>query len=136
MSLESEPVLTKGWAKRRATLAKHGATAGEIEFLRNRRVELNAMTSRQFIDLIENAFAEHGVQKLIPDAAVIERQARRLVEARLTREALDKIRDEVRRKAMAAVLPDDLEQQVKAQIELNPVLPWDLALAAVLKAAG
>jgi hypothetical protein len=136
MSLESEPAVTKGWAKRRVTLAKHGATTEEIEFLRNRRVELNALTSRQFIDLIEQAFTEHGVKKVIPAAPVIEQHARRLVEVRLTREALDKIRDEVRREAMAAVLPDDLEQQVKDQIKRNSVLSWDLALAAVLKAAG
>jgi hypothetical protein len=44
MDLESEPVTVSGdWAKRAATLLRHGATDDEIAFLRNRRVELNAM---------------------------------------------------------------------------------------------
>ena len=48
MDLESEPVPVKDdWEKRAATLERHGATATEIDFLRNRRVEMNAMTSRQ-----------------------------------------------------------------------------------------
>ena len=48
MDLESEPVPVKDdWEKRAATLKRHGATAAEIDFLRHRRVEINAMTSRQ-----------------------------------------------------------------------------------------
>ena len=80
MSLESEPVTVSGdWTKRAATLRKHSASEDEIIFLRNRRVELNAMTSRQIIDFVEAKFAQHGVTKLIPDEAVIERHARRTI---------------------------------------------------------
>ena len=42
-----------GWLSRVRTLAQYGATPEEIAFLRNRRVELNAMTSRQFVDHLE-----------------------------------------------------------------------------------
>jgi len=46
LSLQSEPVKTKGdWDKRVKTLKMHGALPAEIEFLRNQRVELNAMTA-------------------------------------------------------------------------------------------
>jgi hypothetical protein len=37
------------------TLKRHGATEEEIAFLRNDRVELNAVTSRQLIDLSKAA---------------------------------------------------------------------------------
>jgi hypothetical protein len=34
------------------------------------------MTSPQLVDLIERKLAEHGVEKVIPDAAVMEQHAR------------------------------------------------------------
>ena len=86
MNLESEPVprLSENeWRQRAATLRGHGATPQEVEFLRDRRVELNAMTSRQLVDFIEARFAEHGVKKVIPDDDVIEEHARRIIKQRL-----------------------------------------------------
>jgi hypothetical protein len=69
------------------TLEKRGATEDEIDFLLGRddtnqtkRVELNAMTSRQFIDFIARKLEEHGVEKLVPDTEVLETHARRLFE--------------------------------------------------------
>jgi hypothetical protein len=63
--------------KRRATLRANGATPEEIAFLMDdgnpradrqhgKRVELNALTSRQFIGLIERKLTEAGVRKVIP----------------------------------------------------------------------
>ena len=82
LDLQSEP--WKGdadeWPARAKTLRKHGATEREIEFLKTRRVELNAMTSRQIIDHIERAFVEHGVKKIVPDDEVLAQHARRLIE--------------------------------------------------------
>ncbi len=72
MGLQSEPVEVKDWSKRRGTLARHGATNDEITFIRDRRAELNAMTSRQFIDFIEAKLTMHGVAKVVPDAGIIE----------------------------------------------------------------
>jgi len=86
MNLESEPVprLSENeWRQRAETLRGHGATPQEVEFLRDRRVELNAMTSRQLVDFIEARFAEHGVKKVIPDDDVIEEHARRIIKQRL-----------------------------------------------------
>jgi DNA topoisomerase VI subunit A len=64
MDLESEPVAVKEeeWGKRAATLTRHGATAAEIGFLSKRRVEINAMTSRQLVDFIEAQLALHKVE--------------------------------------------------------------------------
>jgi hypothetical protein len=62
MDLESEPVAAKAaeWRSRRETLRRHGASKDEIAFLADRRVELNAMTSPQFLAFIENKLTEHG----------------------------------------------------------------------------
>ena len=37
-------------------------------FCARRRVELNALSTAQLVELVETAFAEHGVEKVIPDA--------------------------------------------------------------------
>jgi hypothetical protein len=47
MDLQGERVTVPDRYARAATLRRHGATDQEIEFLSRRRVELNAMTSRQ-----------------------------------------------------------------------------------------
>ena len=49
-------------------LRECGATEEEIDFLRDRRVELNALTTEQLVELVEGALAEHGIGKVIPDA--------------------------------------------------------------------
>jgi hypothetical protein len=41
------------------------------------------MTSPQLISFIEEKLAEHGVEKLVPDDAVIANHARRLIEQQL-----------------------------------------------------
>jgi DNA topoisomerase VI subunit A len=94
MSLASEPVVVKGaWRERADTLRRHGGTEKEIEFLRDQRVELNAMTSPQIIDFIEAKFREHGVAKLIPDAGAIEEHARHLIKLKLTERLIADNRD-------------------------------------------
>ena len=57
------------------SLRRYGATEAEIQFLQDRRVELNQMTSRQLIDWIEGKLRDHGVAKLVPDENAIGRAA-------------------------------------------------------------
>jgi len=62
-------------------------TEEEAEFLRGhqqrdsqwsgQRVELNAMTSAQFIDWLEEKLLEAGVNKVVPEAAVLQKAWRR-----------------------------------------------------------
>jgi len=51
--------------------------------------------------------AEAGVEKVVPDADIIEQHTRPLVEQTLTEEALDKIRDRLAEQAAAHSLPGD-----------------------------
>ncbi len=132
MGLQSEPVEVKDWSKRRGTLARHGATNDEITFIRDRRAELNAMTSRQFIDFIEAKLTMHGVAKVVPDAGIIEAHARHLIEQRLAREALGEIRDRITRQAAATALPVGIEVQLRRYLARHPALAWDDALAQII----
>jgi hypothetical protein len=133
MDLESEPVSVRDdWEKRVTTLKRHGATAAEIDFLRERRVEINAMTSRQLVDFIEERLALHKVTKVIPPQEVLADHARHLIEQKLARTAFDELRAKFTDEARQAVLPEDLCAEVQAEIDGNPQAPWDRALAAVV----
>jgi hypothetical protein len=133
MGLPSEPVETLGdWARRAATLAAHGATGEEIEFLRRRRVELNAMPADMFVGFLERKLTEHGVRKMVPDSGTLERHARRVIEQRLAAEALRENRARLQAEAASAELPADLDDRVRLLLEQEPGLPWDRAVAAVV----
>jgi hypothetical protein len=134
LGLEPEPVETKGdWSARARTLAEHGATAAEIGFLRDRRVELNAMPADVFVGFLERKLAEHGVRKVVPGRGVLEDHARRMIEQELAEREL-RGRAAARRAAAAAVaLPADLADRVRALLERRPELPWDRAVGEVVR---
>ena len=115
------------------TLQKHGAIDQEIAFLREQRVELNAMTSREFVDHLEAKFAEHGVSKVIPEEAILEHHARHLLEVLVANQKLEEILPEVRKQAAAQQLPADLRKLVAMQFEKTPAWAWDRAVADLVK---
>ena len=53
------------------------------EWLQTKRVELNAMTTPQFIAWLDRKMAEHGTGKLIPPPDVLEAELDRRIEAKL-----------------------------------------------------
>jgi hypothetical protein len=134
MNLESEPATVKGdWTRRSRTLRRHGAMDDEIDFLRTRRVELNAMTSPQMIELIERKFAENHVTKFIPeDEAVIEHHARRTIERQMLERRIEKVRGEISEQARAASIPDDLRERVVVLLAERTTWSWDTAVAEIL----
>ena len=76
--LESESVEYRESTRSiRATLAESGATAAEIAFLLNDRVELNAFASDELVAWIEAKLEEHGVHKVIPDQQMLAEAYRR-----------------------------------------------------------
>jgi hypothetical protein len=131
MDLQSEPVAVSGWPKRMMTLRRHGATAAEIAFLKDERVELNAMTSPELIAFIEGKLKEHGVEKIVPQEAIIQAHARHLFESKLADAAVAKLRPKIQKQAAAAELPD-LRQQIEAGLVKVPTGAWDHALAAIV----
>src|SRR5262245_14721725 len=90
------------------------------------RVELNAMTSSQFIAWLEGKLAEQGGGKVVPDdgALATPHQMQVLKRKRQGRtdvalEAIDAEDD--------AEVPADLADQIRAAIEGKPIA-WDEAL--------
>jgi DNA topoisomerase VI subunit B len=138
MGLESEPVVVKGeWGKRESTLRRHGATPEEVMFLRNQRVELNAMTSPGMIEFIDAKFKERGVEKVIPDDATIERHAREQLKLDLADKLLaDNWAANVITPALSAALPSDLREKIAQAFRKHPALSWDSAVSLILRREG
>jgi hypothetical protein len=133
LGLESEPTEPRDFDARIETLSAHGATEEEIEFLCDRRVELNAMTSAQFIEFLEDKFATYGVGKFVPDDETIEAAARRGIEHRLTQKALDRVRDGIAQRVATTRLPKNLRRRVERVLLGDPTLPWDIAVSRALE---
>lgn len=134
MGLQSEPVETSGsWDRRAETLSEHGATLTEISFLRQARVELNAMPSDVFVAFLERKLAEHGIHKMMPTRDILEQHARRVIEQGLADDVLRENQNALHHGAMSATLPGDLVGQVRHVLERRPQLSWDLAVAAIVR---
>jgi hypothetical protein len=134
MDLQSEPVDTSGdWAKRAETLEEHGAGEEEVDFLREQRVELNAMPADVFVGFLERKLAEHGARKVVPDDDTLECHARRVIEQGLAEDAMRESRTRLQAEAASATVPEDLGDRVRAVLERRPELPWDRAVAAVIR---
>lgn len=132
MALESEGVNVEDFQSRIPTLRRHGATDKEIEFLQSKRIELNAMTSQQFIDFLTRKLTEHEVEKVIPKAETLEAHARRVIEQNATKRVLDTFRDDIAAEVAAYVMPDDLHEQVEEMLQEHPSMSWDAAVAKCL----
>ena len=88
MHLQSEPVEYPSHVDPRENLRQRGTTEEECDFLvrqrglggwTGQRVELNAMTSDQFIAWLEAKLMAVGVQKVVPDQETLAKAYRRAV---------------------------------------------------------
>jgi hypothetical protein len=115
-------------------LREYGLDEDEITFLvrRHRRIELNAMTSDQFVAWLEDKLAEHGGGKVVPAAEVLERHARRLLARRLAADKVAALLREIEAEAARRTLPTDLAKRVRQEQARDPALAWEDALARAL----
>jgi hypothetical protein len=145
MGLDSEPVTYRSKKDPRESLRECGASEAECAFLveggsqdnpwddepvawRGQRIELNAMTSQQFVDWLEEKLQAAGVEKVVPDAetlAVAYRHLTRVAELQDTIDAA--LADE----APQVEVPADLEDQIRTRITETPDA-WDDALWEVV----
>jgi hypothetical protein len=140
MRLESEPVeiALESRPAKRATLRAHGATIEEINFLlpfhgECRRVELNAMTSRQLVDFVETAFKSYGVAKVIPADEVLEQHVRHQLETQFANTLIAEHAAEIVERAAAATMPANLAARIAALLKEEPELSWDQALGRIAR---
>jgi hypothetical protein len=118
-------------------LRENGASAEEIEFMfrdfdqlrSTQRVELNAMTSPQFIAFLERKLHEHGVQKIVPDQALLAEAYAELARGRRLAEAIENL-DEIE---IDTNVPKNLQDQVRKYLKCHPQARWDAAVGAIVE---
>ena len=123
----------------RPNLRKNGATGAEIgvlsgDFSRSvgysgQRVELNAFTSGDLVAWLESKLDEHGVEKVVPDAATLQAAYRRATQIAFVREQLPSIVEAAVKEAESVKVPKTLKRMIQKRLKEDPALPWDQAVA-------
>jgi hypothetical protein len=115
-------------------LAQAGLDPGAINFLRSQRVELNAMTSRQLIDFVENKLKQHGIEKVIPDGETLARTYKLFAASHRLSEAFDEVKEELEEEndEAAITVPEDLEDKVAANLQEKPDITWHRAVELIV----
>jgi hypothetical protein len=128
LGLEAEETFDRGATSARSlNLRENGASEQEIEFLLDRRVELNAMTSDQLVRWIERKLREHSIRKVIPNAETLARQYRAHIQGIKIRHAVAKMQAKVD----AVPVPADLTKKIAEFLKKHPYASWDSAVAAI-----
>jgi hypothetical protein len=117
-------------------LRTNGASEAEIAFMfrdfdrlrSTRRVELNAMTSPQFVAFVERKLRENGITKVVPDDDVLGEMYTAIGKGRRL-EAVIEERDELDAKDCKP--PNNLKQRVRKVLEKHPAMRWDAAVAEI-----
>ena len=133
LDLDSESVVfgKESITALRNRLRINGATESEIRFLLGeRRVELNAMTSRQFVDFLEAKLAEHGVGKVIPKAETLNGAYQLFERGKRAKAIVEKVLAAAKTEEIA--VPADLEKGVRAYLAKYPEVAWDQAVAILV----
>jgi hypothetical protein len=125
--LQSEDVFDRGSpAKIRENLRSNGATAEEIEFLLEQRVELNALASDELVAFIERKLAEQGIAKVIPRKEQLGEAYRLFVRGARIEEIITAALEEQTDEKID--VPADLDERVRQHINEHPKVRWDRAV--------
>jgi hypothetical protein len=122
-------------------LRTNGASEEEISFMfrdfdtlrSTRRVELNAMTSPQFVAFVERKLRENGVAKIVPDQDLLAEVYTSMQRGRRLEEAIEEL-DEIDMENFEA--PEDLQKRVRKVLKKNPHMRWDAAVAEIAAGGG
>jgi hypothetical protein len=106
------------------------ATPAEKKFLRsNRRVELNAFSSPQFLEWLESALSQHGLtQRLVPDDSVLVDAYRRALAIARINQKIEEATVETAKWVTSETIPKGLRRELLKVMQQNPKLPWDQVL--------
>lgn len=112
------------------------------DWLQSHRVELNAMTTPEFIRWLEQKLAVHGVGKVIPSAPVLsdalDESAETVVRQQVMNDILRANGYEARVQSTLDAMRNPLElakrgihERVNAELEANPMDRWDVPVKKV-----
>jgi hypothetical protein len=107
-------------------LSEAGCSGAAIDFLREQRVELNAMTSPQLVEFVERKLQQHGIKKVIPDDETLKETYEAFVKSDRLSEAFDKMKEEFDDDDNDDPIeaPKNLAAQVKKKMKEQPDIPW------------
>jgi hypothetical protein len=129
-SVEAAPETSKP-ETRAKNLRKNGATEAEVEFLLERRVELNALPSDRFVAYVERKLIEAGAHKVVPSETMLAQTYRAIVHTDLAKAGIEQAIAETAKTRVA--VPADLQQRVAAYLKANPECPWDEAVTKIVR---
>jgi DNA topoisomerase VI subunit B len=114
----------------RLNLLSNGATQDEMKILcqgrwYGERVELNAMTSDQFIEWLERKLTEHGVKKVIPNQETLEAAYRRAVFLKKLQEWVFTFRTAERERGERIEVPKNLSTRIEEAFAKRTSASWD-----------
>jgi hypothetical protein len=117
-------------------LRTNGASEAEIAFMLHdfdrlrstRRVELNAMTSPQFVAFVERKLRANGITKVVPDDDVLGEMYTAIGKGRRLEAAIEEL-DELDAKNCKP--PKNLKQRVRKVLGKHPAMRWDAAVAEI-----
>ena len=122
-------------------LRENGATPAEIEFLcskssyygsSGRRVELNALSSRGLLNLIESKLKKHGVKKVVPDNKTLKDAFRRAVLVKRLNEQLKEIMGGIEKEVDdIEITPKQIARNVKKILNACSTKSWDDAVIEI-----
>jgi DNA topoisomerase VI subunit B len=134
LGLTGERVTYKTKADPRENLRRSGASEAECAFLvsggragrwEGRRVELNEMTSPQFLALLEGKLEEAGVQKVVPEGEALAAAYRLQVKRARLQQVIDEALEDIDGEDVK--VPADLRKRLAERVKGKPI-PWDKAL--------
>jgi hypothetical protein len=113
-----------------------GANEEEIAFMfrdfdrlrSTRRVELNAMTSPQFVAFVERKLRDNDITKIVPGQELLAEVYIGVVRGRRLEEAVAGLEDD----ADEIKPPSDLERRVRKLLEERPSMRWDGAVRLLI----
>lgn len=134
-SLKTDPCIslrTWGATKEEAEYLVRGRKYGGYGQWHGRRVELNEMTSKQFIDWLEKKFKEVGVKKVVPCNDILRQAYKHFYKTDQKQKMLDTIMPKFMKKIrrdIAAIdigtisIPDDLRSIIEEDID-GKTITW------------
>jgi hypothetical protein len=114
-------------------LERAGIGQAAIDFLRDQRIELNAMTSRQLVDFVEDKLKQHRIGKVIPHTATLARAYEMFAASDRLAEAFEELKEKLEDESEAPIkVPEDLDTQIQKQFEQHPDITWHRALRLIV----
>lgn len=130
--LTPETQYHRNYEKTFANMLANGADDDEASFVASgKRVELNMFTGPAFVEFVEQKLEEHGVEKVIPDAATLAEAWER---AHLTRRVNELIERIYADHGDVPAVPADLADRIRASFDDDDTQSWDEALYALIDA--